>query len=70
MYLFVSDSEARAKLNRFVFEHIHMYFELVQSRIESQQEGGDSAILVRALDRFYRRLSAANSLFTDDSYIE
>lgn len=65
-----SDTQATVKLNTFVFEHIHQYFDLVQSHIESQQDGGDSAILVRALDRFYRRLTAVNSLFSDEEYIE
>uniref|UniRef100_A0A1B6MLS5 Vacuolar protein sorting-associated protein 51 homolog n=2 Tax=Graphocephala atropunctata TaxID=36148 RepID=A0A1B6MLS5_9HEMI len=63
------DTQAVGKLNNFVFENMHQYFDLVQGRIESQQDGGDSGILVRALDRFYRRLSAVNSLFPDDDFV-
>lgn len=38
------------------------YFDLVQSKIDLEQEVGDTAVLVRALDRFHRRLQAMNSL--------
>ncbi|XP_054286539.1 vacuolar protein sorting-associated protein 51 homolog [Macrosteles quadrilineatus] len=63
------DTEAGGKLSQFVFDNMHQYLDLVQSHIESQQDGGDSAILVRALDRFYRRLTAVNSLFDDDDFV-
>lgn len=59
-----SDDRAVIKLKEFVMNNMKLYFDLVQSQVESQQEGGDSGILVRALDRFHRRLAAVNTLFT------
>lgn len=38
------------------------YFDLVQSKIDLEQDVGDTPLLVRALDRFHRRLQAMNSL--------
>lgn len=34
------------------------YFELVQCKVDSEQDVGDTSILVQALDRFYRRIES------------
>lgn len=44
-------------------ERMEKYFALVGSRVEKQQDVGETLILVRALDRFHRRLQAINTLF-------
>lgn len=38
------------------------YFAVIQNRIESEKEADDSAVLVRALDKFCRKLQTANVL--------
>lgn len=38
------------------------YFEVMQTRIESENEIEDSAVLVKALDKFCRKLQTANIL--------
>lgn len=67
--MFCSDENAVIKLKEFVTRNMKLYFDLVQSQVESQQEGGDSGILVRALDRFHRRLAAVNTLFSYADFI-
>ncbi|XP_039285444.1 vacuolar protein sorting-associated protein 51 homolog [Nilaparvata lugens] len=56
------DDEMSAKLSLFVKSKMDAYLEVVQWRVELEQEVGDTAMLVRALDRFHRRLTAINSL--------
>lgn len=51
---------ARGNLNDFVSKHMNEYLDLVQDRVEN--ETGDSQILLRALDRLHRRLSAMRNL--------
>nr|CAD7433319.1 unnamed protein product [Timema monikensis] len=62
------DNFATSQLNSFVFGNMERYFQLVQDRIEKEQNGGDTAVLVRALDRFHRRLQAMNTLFTHSDF--
>lgn len=38
------------------------YFVVIQNRIESEKEADDSAIIVKALDKFCRKLQTANVL--------
>nr|CAD7450707.1 unnamed protein product [Timema bartmani] len=57
-----------SQLSSFVFGNMERYFQLVQERIEKEQDGGDTAVLVRALDRFHRRLQAMNTLFTHSDF--
>jgi hypothetical protein len=71
--LFVSDeldSVALSQLGNFVLRNMEHYFNLVGKRVECEQEGGtgDTAVLVRALDRFHRRLQAMNTLFSDTDF--
>uniref|UniRef100_A0A8D0L6L9 Vacuolar protein sorting-associated protein 51 homolog n=1 Tax=Sphenodon punctatus TaxID=8508 RepID=A0A8D0L6L9_SPHPU len=63
--LFVSREGARAiarmahdKLVAFVDRLIAHYFALVERRIQLERGLGDNSLLVRALDRFHRRLQA------------
>ncbi|PSN42746.1 hypothetical protein C0J52_10673, partial [Blattella germanica] len=60
------DSIALSQLGNFVLCNMDRYFNLVGKRVEREQEGGagDTVVLVRALDRFHRRLQAMNTLFT------
>lgn len=44
-------------LNRFIVGNMKKYFDLVGKRVE---DVSDTALLVRALDRFHRRLQAMN----------
>ncbi|RZF39613.1 hypothetical protein LSTR_LSTR001134 [Laodelphax striatellus] len=62
------DEEMSAKLSFFVKTNMDKYFELVQWRVELEQEVGDTAMLVRALDRFHRRLTAINTLTADTDF--
>ncbi|XP_019865265.1 vacuolar protein sorting-associated protein 51 homolog [Aethina tumida] len=52
------------ELNTFVKQNMQKYFELVQSKVDSEQDVGDTSVLVQALDRFYRRIES-NKLCKD-----
>lgn len=52
------------ELNLFVKENMKRYFELIQNKVDSEQDVGDTNILVQALDRFYRRIES-NTLCKD-----
>ncbi|XP_040039101.1 vacuolar protein sorting-associated protein 51 homolog [Gasterosteus aculeatus] len=53
---------ASAKLNAFVDDLAARYFSLVERRIQEEKGVGDNSLLVRALDRFHRRLQAVTKL--------
>lgn len=53
---------ANEKLSAFVTEQLQQYFALVAKRLDFEKETNDNALLVRSLDRFYRRLQATKNL--------
>ncbi|TNN82773.1 Vacuolar protein sorting-associated protein 51 [Liparis tanakae] len=53
---------ASGKLNSFVDDLAARYFSLVEQRIQEEKGVGDNSLLVRALDRFHRRLQAVTKL--------
>ena len=59
------DANASARLDVFVVANMSKYFDLVRSRIDNV---ADTAILVRGLDRFHRRLQAMNMLCTERDF--
>lgn len=61
--LFVAQGPAGAeKLAAFARELGSRYFALVERRLAQEQGGSDNSLLVRALDRFHRRLRAPGAL--------
>lgn len=50
------------QLNNFVEDNMIRFLEIVQCYIDKNTS--DTAILVRALDRFYRKLQAIGKLFS------
>ncbi|XP_032345654.1 vacuolar protein sorting-associated protein 51 homolog isoform X2 [Camelus ferus] len=61
--LFAAQGPAGAeKLAAFARELGSRYFALVEWRLAQEQGGGDNSLLVRALDRFHRRLRAPGAL--------
>ncbi|XP_062566198.1 vacuolar protein sorting-associated protein 51 homolog isoform X2 [Saccostrea cucullata] len=62
------DAIALKKLVNFVNDLMERYFSYVQRRIQLERETGDNTILVRALDRFHRRLQAMNKLLPDTDF--
>ncbi|XP_077992479.1 vacuolar protein sorting-associated protein 51 homolog [Glandiceps talaboti] len=56
---------AHVKLGKFVNSRMESYFQFIQERVEAEKETGDNTILVRALDRFHRRLQAINKLLPE-----
>ncbi|XP_055935425.1 vacuolar protein sorting-associated protein 51 homolog isoform X2 [Argiope bruennichi] len=50
------------KLESFVFKLMEQYFTFIEIRFSKENSSNDDAILVRALDRFYRRVQAMNRL--------
>lgn len=59
------DVKAVSRLNTFIMNNMKNYFELIGKRVEDVT---DTAILVRALDRFHRRLQAMNSLCSETDF--
>lgn len=59
------DVKAIAKLDTFISNNMKKYFDLVGKRVE---DVADTAILVRALDRFQRRLQSINTLCNDTDF--
>uniref|UniRef100_A0A669B477 Vacuolar protein sorting-associated protein 51 homolog n=1 Tax=Oreochromis niloticus TaxID=8128 RepID=A0A669B477_ORENI len=53
---------ANGKLHVFVDDLAARYFMLVERRIQEEKGVGDNSLLVRALDRFHRRLQAVAKL--------
>lgn len=53
---------ANGKLHSFVDDLTCRYFSLVERRIQEEKGVGDNSLLVRALDRFHRRLQAVAKL--------
>ncbi|XP_072514943.1 vacuolar protein sorting-associated protein 51 homolog [Salminus brasiliensis] len=53
---------ANSKLLIFVDTLADKYFSLVERRIQEEKGVGDNSLLVRALDRFHRRLQAVSKL--------
>ncbi|KAG5843448.1 hypothetical protein ANANG_G00151050 [Anguilla anguilla] len=53
---------ANGKLHSFVDTLAARYFTLVERRIQEEKGVGDNSLLVRALDRFHRRLQAVSKL--------
>lgn len=53
------DTKALVRLNNFIMKNMKNYFDLVGKRVENV---ADTAILVRALDKFHTRLQAMNML--------
>lgn len=64
------DSTIEMKVNTFFCENMKTYFEVMAEVLEKEQEHGDTAILARALDRFYRRLQAMNTLVQGTDFME
>ncbi|KAJ3642809.1 hypothetical protein Zmor_025562 [Zophobas morio] len=60
----IFENFAATELNNFVKQNMQKYFELVQSKVDLEQDVGDTGILVQALDRFYRRIES-NTLCRD-----
>uniref|UniRef100_A0A1A8D584 Vacuolar protein sorting-associated protein 51 homolog n=1 Tax=Nothobranchius kadleci TaxID=1051664 RepID=A0A1A8D584_NOTKA len=53
---------ANGKLHTFVDDLTTRYFSLVERRIQEEKGVSDNSLLVRALDRFHRRLQAVSKL--------
>ncbi|XP_056140923.1 vacuolar protein sorting-associated protein 51 homolog isoform X2 [Lampris incognitus] len=58
---------ANGKLQAFVDDLAARYFSLVERRIQEEKGVGDNSLLVRALDRFHRRLQAVAKLLPGSS---
>lgn len=58
---------ANGKLHAFVDDLAARYFSLVERRIQEEKGVGDNSLLVRALDRFHRRLQAVAKLLPGSS---
>ncbi|XP_003704746.2 vacuolar protein sorting 51 [Megachile rotundata] len=59
------DTKAIARLNSFIMRNMKKYFDLVGKRVENV---ADTAVLVRALDKFHRRLQAMNMLCKETDF--
>lgn len=59
------DTKAIARLNNFIMRNMKKYFDLIGKRVENV---ADTAVLVRALDKFHRRLQAMNMLCKETDF--
>eukprot|EP00088_Acartia_fossae_P012119 TRINITY_DN16216_c0_g1_i3.p1 TRINITY_DN16216_c0_g1~~TRINITY_DN16216_c0_g1_i3.p1 ORF type:complete len:783 (+),score=196.71 TRINITY_DN16216_c0_g1_i3:323-2350(+) len=57
--LFADHQGGEVILNDWITEHLEEYLNIVKTRLSLDKEERESVILVRALDRFYKKLSAA-----------
>ncbi|KAF4532618.1 hypothetical protein B566_EDAN011531 [Ephemera danica] len=65
----LQSEDAKAPLLKFVADAMQRYLSVVQRRIElEQQPGAEATMLVRALDRFYRRLQAVSTLLPGQDF--
>uniref|UniRef100_A0A3P9C6Q3 Vacuolar protein sorting-associated protein 51 homolog n=2 Tax=Haplochromini TaxID=319058 RepID=A0A3P9C6Q3_9CICH len=60
--LFINHAQKGELLHAFVDDLAARYFMLVERRIQEEKGVGDNSLLVRALDRFHRRLQAVAKL--------
>uniref|UniRef100_A0A4W4FAL0 Vacuolar protein sorting-associated protein 51 homolog n=1 Tax=Electrophorus electricus TaxID=8005 RepID=A0A4W4FAL0_ELEEL len=60
--LFINRPQEGELLHTFVDSLAGRYFSLVERRIQEEKGVGDNSLLVRALDRFHRRLQAVSKL--------
>nr|XP_015838681.1 PREDICTED: vacuolar protein sorting-associated protein 51 homolog isoform X2 [Tribolium castaneum] len=60
----IFENFAATELNNFVKQNMAKYFDLVQNKVDLEQDVGDTAVLVQALDRFYKRIES-NTLCRD-----
>uniref|UniRef100_A0A672ID10 Vacuolar protein sorting-associated protein 51 homolog n=1 Tax=Salarias fasciatus TaxID=181472 RepID=A0A672ID10_SALFA len=60
--LFINHAQSGELLHAFVDDLAARYFSLVERRIQEEKSVGDNSLLVRALDRFHRRLQAVAKL--------
>lgn len=58
----IFDNFAAKEMSNFVLQNMEQYFTLVQNKVDMEQDVGDTSVLVKALDRFHRRLQAMNTL--------
>ena len=58
----VLEPEAGAKLSQWLEDLMGKYLKVTQERLSLEQNLEDSSLLVRSLDRFYRRLTVTNKL--------
>lgn len=56
---------AHTKLGHFVDSRMQQYFGCIQDRIQAEKASVENSLLVRALDRFFRRLQAVHRLLPD-----
>ncbi|CAK8690046.1 unnamed protein product [Clavelina lepadiformis] len=66
--LFISEEVSKVasmKLAKFVEDLLQVYFTLVENRLVLEKRSRDNALVVRALDRFYRRLQATSNILAD-----
>ncbi|KAG5884587.1 hypothetical protein JTB14_032681 [Gonioctena quinquepunctata] len=55
----IFENFAAVELDNFVKQNMTKYFNLVQCKVDSEQDVGDTSTLVQALDRFYRRIESS-----------
>ncbi|KAL5254697.1 hypothetical protein ACHWQZ_G014210 [Mnemiopsis leidyi] len=60
-------AELEEMLSEFAYQHFSAYFQHMQSRFTKETRGPDNALLVRGLDRFYRRLQPVHTLLPSAS---
>uniref|UniRef100_H2M4S0 Vacuolar protein sorting-associated protein 51 homolog n=1 Tax=Oryzias latipes TaxID=8090 RepID=H2M4S0_ORYLA len=65
--LFINHAQTGELLHVFVDDLAAQYFSLVERRIQEEKGVSDNSLLVRALDRFHRRLQAVSKLLPNST---
>lgn len=61
---------ANSKLGEFVLVRMAQYFQCLEQRVQAEKNTVDNSMLVRALDRFYRRLEMVHNLLRHLNILE
>lgn len=56
---------AKEKISSFIMDHMAEYFKFVRKRLEHETQTGDDTMLVRALDKFYRKVQSVHQLMPE-----
>lgn len=64
----IFENFSATEMNTFIVQKMNKYFELMRNKVDLEQDVGDTSVLVRALDKFYRRVQAMNTMCSNADF--